>query len=1179
MKNLKQIIFASLLVVIMLTTVAVSVFADTNLALEDLQKIVEKVEKAETAKDKEVAIRYAILDFKKNSFDSTAPGYDELMARFYAQNTLCAMLYLDEFDKYEATGEAMTDANAKYALLNAANRLLSNEYAPLASNFDTAHKAYFARHILVLGDFVATADGFDTYEDKGDAIDTLLKYLETHIENFTEENYNETQLASINALLVATGDECVEFVDICQSELEVIEKTVNNRNNPLNKANAKREILDEAAEIMNNDYAKLSEKYEIGAVALTNISFTLVKDLADVAELTEIPDGVKSELDFTYLKNAILIDIDQIIELGYCESAEGFDAYLARKGALDFALLTEFINILPTQYTDYDTAQLHFANSTIKQVRNLLKRYFQADESEELKAQLAIFEERCALFDAAYDKYIVYRDNLAPLSDYEKSQPIITFDGTVGLAPTPNGLNSVSGIKDYVDTNGEVNQGIYFQPEGKDFYTQFSSNNLYNTTGVIFEFDITTFDDEYLANVWFNHGSTTKTATGQSLFPPNFMGILSGGELRRDSGASSPLILEHVITPGEWTRIALAYDASKCTYSIYVDGIIAEEGRDAKINGTITWYLTALRVNSIRTDGEKSVVMDNFAFYQGTALRTYDRYKNMSDEEKFAIYSDIYSNENMDPPVRLEAYELGANALIANYYNSSTNEYLTEDQEIIDIIQNRYLAFDYDKVLAQYQEQLIFGLKERVDVLKLIERGFSTISTRTTTVSGIEAYITSAGSYMPKNNTYTVKDAEGNVISTFSFATLSADIEATRSGVAEDTVYKNFCAKMFRYQRASTSVAKKRYYNEATQFREDALFNTSVVNNTEYNPANGVSGSLTLSVAWNMYLGAAAEIDSMVRKDNAEVIVKCVETIKEYDTVEEWAANFEYVNGYVMIMREIINSGEYDENYEGFAVAKRFYDDVNAYCYSELQKMHVEILTAELDKFPLLTTYIEKLGFCLFIDDYLADNDIDYDNPDIKAVIERYEIYIADIGAAEKDYELVLEQNTIYFVNLVNELQTCVTFEDIRAKLNEASLYLHTMNNSDPAAERAIEIYERYDAKITGCEEALKQFTIHTTLISTCITEDEMFETLVNCNLYRKDVQEILEAVSDDDSAEIYEKARTQLALYDAAYAVYNARISGTNLNITAALKLLGTLRDPAEIDNAIANMLTLMEK
>lgn len=1192
MKNLKQIILATLLVAIMLTTVAVSVFAGDSISLEDFEKVVLNIESLKTPEQKEYAIRYAMLDLQDPEFDPTADGFAELMVRFCAQNTLCATLYIAKYDSYVPTGDVSEDAEARYAILNSAIRLLANEYSSQASDYAAVMAEYYTRHVSLLSNFVATTDAAIDYEGKNSAIKTVLKYLDVNAVNFTEENYSAAQLEQINATLTEFGNECVEFINLGNDKLVAIENDplISNKANPLNKSNTKRAVLEELVPMADNDYVKLSPNYSECAESLASISMTLLNDLASIAELTEIPSGVADAKAFAYLKNAILIDIDQIDALGFSVLSDEYDAFVERKSALNLSVLSIFIDMIPTEYhedyrdgvnpdsnVDCGTEQLHYANSTIKQVKNILNRYFKDAEGEELAAQMAKFDERCDLFKAAYDKYVIYRDNCAPLSDYENIDALLSFDGVAGPKPTLNSMNNVSGVKTYTDLNGVEDTGLVFKPEGGQPYMQFSSANYYNTVGLVYEFDITTFDDEYKANIWFNHGSTTRTSTGESLFPPNFMGIVSGGSLREGYESSSKLILENVIVPGQWTRIALVYDAGKCEYSIYVDGILAQKGRDAKISGSITWYATALRINAINTDGD-TAVLDNFKFYQGSALRTYDRYLNMSNEEKFLTYADIYSNEKLTPPVRLQAYELGAQQLIYGFYDTATGDYLTDNQAINDVIDNKYLAFDYDAILSQYQEELMLEFWERVTALKNESRGFE-VSKRKSQLSSVQAFISANGNYLVKGAWYEAKDANGNVIERFDYNTLATVMENVSAQIAQDTLLKDFCAKMKRYDRASTTVAKQRYYSEATLLREDPTFDTSLVKLDVYNPAEGVKNSLTLSVAWEMYVNAAAELDQMVRSDNSETIIKCVNVIKQYDTVEEWEANFDYVNSYVVIMREIINSGEYDDEVVGFTDAKVFYDSVNEYFYNVLQESHVAILTAELDKFPLLKTYIEKIGFCLFIDEYIANNDIDYSNKKIKEVIDRYEIYIADIGAAEEDYQGVLDQNTKYFVNLVNELQTCIKYEDIKAKITEAATYLHTMNVGDPAAEAAVAIYEEYDARMKRYEESYRQFEIHTALIATCVTEDDMFEVLVNCNLYKADVDAILTGVAEDDnSSEMYANARAALAIYNAAYSVYNAKISGVNVNVSAILQLVVTLRDPAQIDNVVATMLTLAD-
>ncbi len=1208
MKNLKQIIFAALLVIIMITTVTVNVFAGDNLSVEDVEKIVSDIEKLNTAKEKEYAIRYAMLDFSNPSFDPTASEFAELMARFYKQSTVCAMLYLKEYDEFTATDDVVKDTNEKYAILNSASRLLNNGYADKADDYETALAELNARHILILDEYIGISDMYDTYEEKKAAIKVVLKYLDSNSERFTEDNYNEEQFAEINVLLDSFAGECLECVTCGLEKLTSIENdmVVSSKTHPLDKINAKRVVLDEVAELMSNDYVKRFDvsnsedavveanyqNYQAGLSDLARISMALINDLADIIKLTERPSSIKDDKAFAYLKNEVLIDIDQIVALGYCENeavSEEYATYLAKRDTMNVSVISVFIDMLPTEYikeyvngdTNGAIAQLHAANSTAKQIRNLFTRYFKDAENEAYKAQKEIFDSRCKLYNKAYDEYIIFRDNKAPLSDYDNPEALMSYDGTKGTKPTPIGANSASGIKEYTNWSGTTDSGVYFKPEGQNFYFTFSSDSLYNTTGVIIEFDVTTFDDEYDVNLWFNHGSTTRTSSGASLFPPNIMGICSDGSLHESYSISSKLILENVIVPGEWTRIAFAYDATKCEYNIYVDGIIAQEGRDARIDQVITWYLTAFRMNVIDTKGDSTVVLDNFAFYEGTTLRTYDRYAVMSDDDRFKIYADIYSDETQSAPVRLQAYDLGAKALIDKYYNAAATteegKFLTDNAEIIDIIKNKYLVFKYDEVLTQYQDEKMMEFKKKVDALKVQERGFNTITTRNTLISTVDSYISLNADYLVKGKTYQIKDENGEVIESFDYLALSTIIESVRTGIQADNLYKDFCEQMRRYERGNTTIAKQKYYDAATLIKDNELFDKSLIGDSAYE-----TGNPTLSAAWEKYNNALAKIQEMTRKDNSQIIIKCVEVIKEYDTVAEWEANFDYVNEYVTIMREIINGGpaNYDETVEGFAIAKLFYDSANEYFYAILQQKHVDVLNKELDKFASLTTYIEKIGFRLFIDEYIAKNDIDYSNPKVLEVINRYNIYLEDISAAKSDYQSVLDQNTMYFVNLVIDMQTCVTYEEIRAKIEEGAPYLYAMNLGDPDAEQARLVYEEYDARLKRYEASCKQLSIQTALLAACYTEDDMFETLVNCSLFVSDVRAILDGVAEsDNSSEIYTNARSALALYDAAYAVYNASISGDNANILAIIRTVGTLRDPAQIDTIVASMLTKMDK
>jgi hypothetical protein len=444
--------------------------------------------------------------------------------------------------------------------------------------------------------------------------------------------------------------------------------------------------------------------------------------------------------------------------------------------------------------------------------------------------------------------------------------------------------------------------------------------------------------------------------------------------------------------------------------------------------------------------------------------------------------------------------------------------------------------------MEQYFATILEGYKvENLDKLLVIlnryvkaGRKLDNITARTSTISLAESFL------------------EENIFDETSqgFKDAKATITTYKDEIAKDNAANAFVKAMFSFDRAPTVDAKKKHYSVATA-SYDELKNATYngISLIEYYkqdvskyPATATGN--TFSFYFDMYDGAKDELDSVVRKDNSESFIICISYISDYDTDEEYLANFAEIKRLIEIARDMVyldeNGSYFDRTIEGFADAMQHYDRINGYFYDMLQLEHVRILSEKLAAVENSDSYIERSGACTYVNNYLAANDVDTSRADIQAVIAKCKAFEEELDTQLNQYEELLAQNTAYFVNTIAKISAANDYASFRALYDEATEYYYKMNINDAVGE-AVELYEQYRDEITEMENESVLFMAAVKSLSNAKKRANQYKYLVECNKHIDKVEAGIDGVSA--AIATYNQCKSN---YDNAVNTYNSEILET---------------------------------
>ncbi len=824
-------------------------------------------------------------------------------------------------------------------------------------------------------------------------------------------------------------------------------------------------------------------------------------------------------------------------------------------------LLEEYKSILST-VTDSDdkyrerTYHLRCMNLIVK-----------AAESEGLLSEIpayADFIEEYMDAKEAYDAYVLQlRENIdinVELGEFKGIVSVDEFD-----KKTPNfssmGKDQVTRAKKY---DGD-NFYLYIQGNEDGGEPGVAGESHMKTTlpgvgsplyGCVYEFDLAFFDDARLDGGVHIKGFSRNSNGGVKIYP-YFFHMNANGDIIKPK--TDEVVVTNPFVRGEWVHISVAVDALTYEVDLYVDYkyVCSYDGDGGTGTQQVSTF-SDIYMGAASSSG--TLAIDKLTVYDGSAPRTSNRFsgEGSASESKFVYYSKVFANANVAEPLRVLAYE-AATELIGEFWDDSTNGYKTEDAAIRDAV-DKYFAFDKDKMYLTYRKNNLAKYKELVDVLEAVERKPDTLAKRKGHAANVTAFLSSVKNEVYDDfDGYGLADGETPKLEyrayAFKFAKLEAQI------VAEDAIIE-FTNTSIIFKGASTEAKMREYYQILKDTVKSLELSLIIEKVEEIDPETGNPVLVDKYIettkfqdfleAYKVYVDGDNIIDRLIAKTNSKDFVGFFGQIKDYDTPELWEENYEKLNKYVVILRDMELVGKFYDDYPNLAEYRATFAVMEReYFYPRLQREFIDYLTNIINLLLETDSYVEKMGYCQVIKNYIAKNEVYFEegNEELEELCARFEVYEREVSVQEGDYNDLLEQNTIYFINKANQLATCVTYAEKRLAYDLATAYYYAMNVGSAEAQAAIAIYERVGDElelIDECSAGLKAAVVR---LSAAETVEDKYAALVDCCANAKYASEDIEGVTE------------ALAEYQEAYDEYNVAINGAREDLDCSVTVVGSLR------------------
>lgn len=519
-------------------------------------------------------------------------------------------------------------------------------------------------------------------------------------------------------------------------------------------------------------------------------------------------------------------------------------------------------------------------------------------------------------------------------------------------------------------------------------------------------------------------------------------------------------------------------------------------------------------------------------------------------------------------------------------------------QEVLKAAVEKYFEYDAQTIIHEYKSMNLVTLRGMIDVLATYVHAptSASISERNAKMTEINNFILLSGEYILDDSADTNPEkADYN----YCMEVLSE----YGSRVAMDTLIYDFTNAMTAFRNASSSAMLASKYQEAQDIlaegvdlglryeagyelfldlydnefmnAEKKMESTRLRDNARrfVNSVNYILEIYPTTAAWKISPVVRAEadwrladIEALNDKYGASVVAPALEWTDaaiadfneslEYDLLVGWTddqiasnnATYEYLFKYAQVIRSYAAAG-LDENYDGYAQAAEKATDYLAYYYNLLQSAHADVIREQLDLFAASGSFIEKQGILSYIDRYMVENNVDEGFAQIAELLIRYNAYKNELPPQEGDYAELLEQNTVYFINLSKQFASALTYAEKREIYDLATPYYYAMNVGSEEAQAAVALYDALTAELKAVEDASAGLIETVMLIPTATDADTYFAYLVEAALYYRRADASIEGVSE------------AIEVYTAARDAYNLKVNTDNAQLIECGDALGSLR------------------
>ena len=748
----------------------------------------------------------------------------------------------------------------------------------------------------------------------------------------------------------------------------------------------------------------------------------------------------------------------------------------------------------------------------------------QTEQAEKMAAKIADME-KDLLYEEYVDTPVYHQDYLEIKVGSHKD-----FKNTGGNSNLVGAIND--GVEAYyrITYNALAHSYVLFQ-------------NLAAEGKTIFEFDYTVFSDipadKY---VRVEHQKVNNKS-------PSYLDIYGDGSVKITGGNT----VQDCVVKGAWTRFTLVIDSETTKFDVYMN--YEKIGAGQAVSGTFSFVPEFIRIGSSvlgPDDGCPTIAVDNVLVYHGSGIRNINRVSDMEPEDQFIFLVDAMQDNRNEFLAIDQAYR-EASKLLYRFWNGASKEYVEGISDEVKEAVDSYLAFDYDEVLFNIKKNNLTALKEITDRIAAFTHTLDNIADRETLLAEAEAFIAEYKDLTAD----AVLDDEGNTL--YTYAESEDVISDLRISIDQDKAANNFIIYVNRFETGLSLAAQQKYYDIIMSYvnGDVAEFNSS---------KRELPGYEAFAEAFSKVGQLEQMLTDTVYANNTEKIIRCMELLADYNTKELWIANYDYVERYVLIVRELVYSGEYNANAVGVKEALETYAPVNAFFYKELQREHIDYINGVLEKFHAATSYISRSGYCAKITKYINENDIDYTDPDIIQLIGTHQAYLEELEVQKEDYSDILNENTVYFVNTVALIGTCNSYAAVAELYDIATEYYYAMNVGGDEVQQALEIYAKTGEYLANTRATTDAFIAETALIEGGDDREELFAYLVTCYQLIDDLE-----FSIDGAAEAYET-------FASIYATYNSHVDTVNGEIYSTVETCLALRSGRGLDSFLDTLLGLVK-
>lgn len=677
--------------------------------------------------------------------------------------------------------------------------------------------------------------------------------------------------------------------------------------------------------------------------------------------------------------------------------------------------------------------------------------------------------------------------------------------------------------------------------------------------GMVIEFDMLV-EDNFKSSTFGWREPSVAMKDFVSIVSSNRDGVITVSNIVPAGSEVETAKVTGAIVPNVWARITITYNDDTRTGKLYINYEYIcdlQYSESNKFNG--------LRMGCDGGTPDNTIGYDNYSVMNGSQYRIWNRFAGKSDAELFNFYVEQMLNEDNASLKRNSAYKK-AKLLYA----------AVKDDSNCKAAVDAYVACDYDTVIKKpaMAENLVL-LNELVDKLfeQIDDDRYDTVKINER-ITKINEFVSKNGELINKGDT-----SEGG------YQSLMMKVNSVKVDLVKIENVKAFVEALKKFNRATTFASMSKYAATAEAIYVLAAFN--VPENADFvkdAPVVGefeklINGALKPEeegyvTLFEYYENVAQKLALRELYENAKRIISCMDFVTSMDgyeaTAEFWGKNADYISGYVSIARDILVSGNYDTTVDGIDEAIATFRTLDVFFYKLLQQQHIAVLQEQLNKYVATETYINKVGVCALVREYLGENDIAVYNtnmtPEVAAsvadeiaklneLIVIYNVYNDELALQENDYKAVLAQNTQYFINTVNNMTAVLNYAELKPLFDKATGYYYNIDSDGEEASAAAEKYIAYREQLKALETNGAIFIGYVEgladaeALSGVEREDAIYAVLVNCMAYVDLVDEGVEGVAD------------AMADYKAALDAYNAELNIVNADIGESAKITAAVR------------------